>query len=94
MLLMGCVFPDMEKILTLAAVLSVQNPFTTRAFTDPKCEEARSKLETDQGDIFILLKAFHEWLHLKLRRENTRKWCYKLGIEEQRYCHFFLDLSS
>uniref|UniRef100_A0A1I8M1Q8 Uncharacterized protein n=1 Tax=Musca domestica TaxID=7370 RepID=A0A1I8M1Q8_MUSDO len=86
MLLMGCVFPDVEKILTLAAVMSVQNPFTNRAYTDPKCEEARSALESDQGDIFTLLRAYHEWLLIKWEnRESTRKWCHKLGIEEQRY---------
>lgn len=44
MLLMGCVFPDVEKILTLAAVMSVQNPFTNRAYTDPKCEVMYFKL--------------------------------------------------
>jgi len=38
MLLMGCVFPDIEKILTLAAIMSVQNPFTTRAYNDTRCE--------------------------------------------------------
>lgn len=38
MLLMGCIFPDVEKILTIAAVMSVQNPFTNRAYTDSKCE--------------------------------------------------------
>uniref|UniRef100_A0A1A9WXX5 ATP-dependent RNA helicase DHX34 n=1 Tax=Glossina brevipalpis TaxID=37001 RepID=A0A1A9WXX5_9MUSC len=85
MLLLGCVFPDIEKILTLSAVMSVQNPFTTRAYTDPKCEQARSDFETDQGDVFILLKAYNEWLQLKWNNENTRKWCYKLGIEEQRF---------
>ncbi|XP_073829965.1 probable ATP-dependent RNA helicase DHX34 [Musca autumnalis] len=86
MLLMGCVFPDVEKILTLAAVMSVQNPFTNRAYTDPKCEEARAFLESDQGDIFTLLRAYHEWLLIKWEnRESTRKWCHKLGIEEQRF---------
>ncbi|KAM7349375.1 putative ATP-dependent RNA helicase DHX34 [Cochliomyia hominivorax] len=85
MLLMGCVFPDVEKILTLAAVMSVQNPFTNRAYTDPKCEEARSSLESDQGDVFTLIRAYHEWLEIKWKRENSRKWCQKLGIEEQRF---------
>ncbi|XP_065365082.1 probable ATP-dependent RNA helicase DHX34 [Calliphora vicina] len=85
MLLMGCVFPDVEKILTLAAVMSVQNPFTNRAYTDPKCEEARSSLESDQGDVFTLMRAYHEWLEIKWERENSRKWCHKLGIEEQRF---------
>ncbi|XP_037805947.1 probable ATP-dependent RNA helicase DHX34 [Lucilia sericata] len=85
MLLMGCVFPDVEKILTLAAVMSVQNPFTNRAYTDPRCEEARSELESDQGDVFTLMRAYHEWLQIKWERENSRKWCHKLGIEEQRF---------
>ncbi|XP_030381306.1 probable ATP-dependent RNA helicase DHX34 [Scaptodrosophila lebanonensis] len=85
MLLMGCVFPDVEQILTLASLLSVQSPFTNRAFTDHKCELYRQALESDQGDLFILLKAYHEWLQLKIGRQNTRKWCHQLGIEEQRF---------
>ncbi|XP_023158361.1 probable ATP-dependent RNA helicase DHX34 [Ceratitis capitata] len=85
MLLMGCVFPDVEKILTLAATMSVQNPFTNRAYTDRKCEQEREALQSDQGDIFTLLRAYHEWLQMKWHNENTRKWCHKLGIEEQRF---------
>ncbi|XP_067640637.1 probable ATP-dependent RNA helicase DHX34 isoform X2 [Eurosta solidaginis] len=85
MLLMGCVFPDVEKILTLAATMSVQNPFTNRAYTDRKCEQEREHLQSDQGDILTLLRAYHEWLQLKWHNENTRKWCHKLGIEEQRF---------
>ncbi|XP_039961333.1 probable ATP-dependent RNA helicase DHX34 [Bactrocera tryoni] len=85
MLLMGCVFPDVEKILTLAAIMSVQNPFTNRAYTDRKCEQEREPLQSDQGDVFTLLCAYHEWLQLKWHNENTRKWCHKLGIEEQRF---------
>ncbi|XP_053949579.1 probable ATP-dependent RNA helicase DHX34 [Anastrepha ludens] len=85
MLLMGCVFPDVEKILTLAATMSVQNPFTNRAYTDRKCEQEREPLQSDQGDIFTLLRAYHEWLQLKWNNENTRRWCHKLGIEEQRF---------
>ncbi|TDG41279.1 hypothetical protein AWZ03_012294 [Drosophila navojoa] len=85
MLLMGCVFPELEQLLTLAAMLSVQNPLTTRAFTDQRCERERQQYESDQGDLFTLMRAFHEWLQLKLSRESTRKWCQKLGIEEQRF---------
>lgn len=47
MLLLGCVFPDIEKILTLAAVMSVQNPFTTRAYTDTKCEVSFSLVKLE-----------------------------------------------
>lgn len=85
MLLMGCVFPDVEQLLTLAAMLSVQNPLTTRAHTDQRCERERQPLESDQGDLFTLLRAYREWLQLKMSRENTRKWCHRLGIEEQRF---------
>lgn len=38
MLLMGCVFQQLQPVLTLAAALSVQTPFTNRAFRDPECE--------------------------------------------------------
>ncbi|XP_060665185.1 probable ATP-dependent RNA helicase DHX34 isoform X1 [Drosophila nasuta] len=85
MLLMGCVFPDVEQLLTLAAMLSVQSPLTTRAFNDPRCDRERQPLESDQGDLFTLLRAFCHWLQLKRGRENTRKWCHRLGIEEQRF---------
>ena len=38
MLLMGCVFQQLQPVLTLAAALSVQSPFTNRAYRDPECE--------------------------------------------------------
>lgn len=38
MLLMGCVFEELQRVLTLAAALSIQSPFTNRAFRDQKCE--------------------------------------------------------
>lgn len=38
MLLMGCVFQQLQTILTMAAALSVQTPFTNRAYRDPECE--------------------------------------------------------
>ncbi|KAI8125562.1 putative ATP-dependent RNA helicase DHX34 [Lucilia cuprina] len=50
-----------------------------------KQHEARSELESDQGDVFTLMRAYHEWLQIKWERENSRKWCHKLGIEEQRF---------
>ncbi|XP_016995301.2 probable ATP-dependent RNA helicase DHX34 [Drosophila takahashii] len=85
MLLMGCVFPEVEQLLTLAAMLSVQNPLTNRAHTDQRCVRERESLESDQGDLFTLVRLFREWLLLKMRREGTRQWCRRLGIEEQRF---------
>lgn len=41
--------------------------------------------ENDHGDIFTLLTVYNEWINRKCENESTRKWCYKLGIEEQRF---------
>ncbi|XP_055678167.1 probable ATP-dependent RNA helicase DHX34 isoform X2 [Lutzomyia longipalpis] len=93
MLLMGSVFQQLQPVLTMAAALSVQSPFTNRAYRDHECETARKELESDHGDPITLLNAFRAWLELKQaggRRdgyevENTRKWCRRRGLEEQRF---------
>lgn len=92
MLLMGCVFSQLQPVLTLAAALSVQTPFTNRAYRDPDCETARKSLESDHGDPITLLNAYKEWLELKQsnynRREhaeNSKTWCRRRGLEEQRF---------
>lgn len=38
MLVMGTLFHQVQPVLSLAAALSVQTPFTNRAFRDPECE--------------------------------------------------------
>jgi HrpA-like RNA helicase len=38
MLVLGSMFHQVEPILSLAAALSVQNPFTNKAYRDPDCE--------------------------------------------------------
>lgn len=35
---MGCVFQQIQPVLTMAAALSVQSPFTNRAYRDHECE--------------------------------------------------------
>lgn len=92
MLLMGCVFSQLQPVLSLAAALSVQSPFTNRAYRDHECETARKDLESDHGDPITLLNAYREWLDLKRlgfdRRqgvENTKTWCRRRGLEEQRF---------
>lgn len=92
MLLMGCVFSQLQPVLTLAATLSVQSPFTNRAYRDKECENARKDLESDHGDPITLLNSYREWLDLKMtgfdrRRdvENTHTWCKRRGLEEQRF---------
>lgn len=38
MLIMGSLFHQVQPVLSLAAALSVQTPFTNKAFRDPDCE--------------------------------------------------------
>jgi len=86
MLIMGTLFHQVESVLTLAAALSVQSPFTNKAYKDPDCVAARRSLDSDHGDPFTLLNAFREWLKIKSNdRENSRKWCKRRGLEEQRF---------
>lgn len=93
MLLMGCVFEQYQPVLSMAAALSVQSPFTNRAYRDHECESARRDLESDHGDPITILNAYREWLEIKRgqfgtrnrRRESSSQWCRRRGIEEQRF---------
>ncbi|CAH0381764.1 unnamed protein product [Bemisia tabaci] len=88
MLINGSLFHQLEPILSLAAALSVQNPFTNRAYRDPECENSRKLLESDHGDPITLLNAYREWLEVKsgkVRGVSSRHWCRRRGLEEQRF---------
>lgn len=93
MLIMGSIFHQVEPVLSLAAALSIQNPFTNRAFKDSECETSRKKLESDHGDPITLLNAYREWLEIKQQNSHegrntssaSRKWCNRRGLEEQRF---------
>ncbi|XP_032685966.1 probable ATP-dependent RNA helicase DHX34 [Odontomachus brunneus] len=93
MLIMGSIFHQVEPVLSLAAALSIQTPFTNRAYRDTECETSRKKLESDHGDPITLLNAFKEWLEVKQENSqeyrgsgnNSRKWCKRRGLEEQRF---------
>ncbi len=86
MLIMGTLFHQIESVLSLASALSVQSPFTNKAYRDSDCVAARRNLDSDHGDPITLLNAFREWLQVKTEeRENSRKWCKKRGLEEQRF---------
>ena len=86
MLIMGCLFHQVESVLTLAAAMSVQSPFTNKAYKDQECVAARRSLDSDHGDPVTLLNAFREWLKIKAQdRDNSRRWCRKRGLEEQRF---------
>ncbi|XP_037372755.1 probable ATP-dependent RNA helicase DHX34 [Talpa occidentalis] len=85
MLILGSMFHLAEPVLTIAAALSVQSPFTRSAQSSPECAAARRPLESDQGDPFTLFNVFNTWVQVKSERSrNSRKWCRRRGIEEHR----------
>ena len=85
MLIMGTLFHQVESVLTIAASLSVQSPFTNESFKNPDCVSARRDLDSDHGDPITLMNAYREWLAVKAAdKESSRRWCRKRGLEEQR----------
>ena len=86
MLIMGTLFHQADAVLSLAAALSVQSPFTNKAYKDMDCVANRRNLDSDHGDPITLLNSYREWLKIKNDdRENSRKWCKRRGLEEQRF---------
>lgn len=85
MLILGSMFHLAEPVLTIAATLSVQSPFTRSAQNNPEGAAARRPLESDLGDPFTLFNVFNTWVQVKSERSrNSRKWCRRRGIEEHR----------
>ncbi|XP_071098755.1 probable ATP-dependent RNA helicase DHX34 [Haliotis cracherodii] len=85
MLIMGSIFHMIDPVLTIAAAMSVQSPFTMKAHQDRDAIAARKPLESDHGDPFTLLNAADEWIQVKAEGRGTRKWCQRRGLEEQRF---------
>ena len=86
MLIMGTLFHQVDSVLSLAAALSVQSPFTNNAYKDQDCIAARKDMDSDHGDPITLLNAYREWLEVKVDNyENSKRWCKKRGLEEQRF---------
>lgn len=56
-------------------------------------QESRKNLESDHGDPITLLNAYKEWLEIKHTHSNdiragssnSKKWCRRRGLEEQRF---------
>ncbi|XP_045216497.2 probable ATP-dependent RNA helicase DHX34 [Mercenaria mercenaria] len=85
MLIMGSIFHMIDPVLSIAAAMSVQSPFTSKMHTDVDSMAARKSLESDHGDPFTLLNAFDEWIQVKAEGRGTKKWCKRRGLEEQRF---------
>lgn len=85
-LILGSVFHLVDPVMSLAAVISVQSPFTNQALKNQDIIASQKLLHSNQGDPFTLLNAYHKWLEIKADRyQNSRKWCRRHGIEEQRF---------
>ncbi|BFY97868.1 hypothetical protein BsWGS_00907 [Bradybaena similaris] len=85
MLIMGSIFNMIDPILSITAAMSVQSPFTNRAYTDSDAIAARKPLESAHGDPFTLLNAFDEWIEVKAQGLGTRVWSRRRALEEQRF---------
>uniref|UniRef100_A0A158PCF6 Helicase ATP-binding domain-containing protein n=1 Tax=Angiostrongylus cantonensis TaxID=6313 RepID=A0A158PCF6_ANGCA len=84
MLVLGCVFNQVDVILTVAAGLSVQSPFTNRSYRDLQVVERRRRLTSPLGDPFTLIEIFREWVLQKSYTGKGRRWALENGIDEHR----------
>ncbi|ORE07685.1 P-loop containing nucleoside triphosphate hydrolase protein [Rhizopus microsporus var. microsporus] len=86
MLILGMVFNVIDPIVTIAAGMSVQSPFVRiTSNRNPEIIKNRSQFDSKHGDSFTLLNVWQAWLDVKNdRKESSRKWCKRHGIEEQR----------
>lgn len=86
MLILGAAFEMIEPVIIVAAGLTVQTPFM-RLSNDADSEiiANRHRFDSPHGDPYTLLNMFQEWIGVKYeKQENSRRWCMKHGVEEQR----------
>lgn len=95
--MMSTVFGNVNSVLTVASLLSVQSPLTQAANRNFEAEELRRPLESNHGDAATLLNFYKEWLAVKQESvpvrsssrhrhtENSRTWARKRCLEEQRF---------
>ncbi|EGT33885.1 CBN-SMGL-2 protein [Caenorhabditis brenneri] len=84
MLVYGCVVDELEVMLTVAAGLSVQSPFTNRSYRELEIVERRASLTSPMGDPFTLIAVFREWVLQKAFEGTARRWTMENGIDEHR----------
>ncbi|XGW27233.1 hypothetical protein V3C99_007665 [Haemonchus contortus] len=84
MLVLGCVVDHVEVILTVAAGLSVQSPFTNRSYRELDVVQRREGLTNSMGDPFTLIEIFREWMLQKSTTGKVRRWALENGIDEHR----------
>ena len=86
LLVLASLFGLTGPATSLAAALAVKSPFARKpGGSAGGGREARFDFESPHGDPFTALTAYARWLDVRdARRENSRKWCRRMGLEEQR----------
>ncbi|KNC79654.1 hypothetical protein SARC_07956 [Sphaeroforma arctica JP610] len=81
MLVMGTTFHVSSNLLAVAALFSVQSPFSLNHQPSYGEEyDARHEFDSTQGDPLTLLAAYNAWLEVKLNGENSKKWCHRRDL--------------
>ncbi|KAJ3324092.1 DEAH (Asp-Glu-Ala-His) box polypeptide 34 [Boothiomyces sp. JEL0866] len=84
MLVLGSVSELVTPVLAIAAVLSIQSPYTRVQESESRVTQKRREMHSIHGDPFTLMNIFAEWLKEKSNGQKTKKWAKSRGIEEQR----------
>ena len=85
MLIIGSVFCQVDTTIVLSSALSIPSPYTNEAFRNFDMENLRKDFESNHGDPLTILNLYREWLIIKREKEDSRRWCKKRGLEEQRF---------
>lgn len=91
MLVMGCVFGCVDVVLTVAASLSVQSPFTNRSFRELDVVRKRERLASPLGDPFTLINIFRlvsflflsEVTHETVHEESIKSFHFREWVLEK-----------
>ncbi|KAI8988337.1 P-loop containing nucleoside triphosphate hydrolase protein [Mycotypha africana] len=85
MLILGVVFNIVDPILTIAASMSVQSPFTrVTQFSNRDYLQNRNTFDSKDGDPFTMLNLWQNWIEIKAAKMSSRKWCRQHLVEEHR----------
>lgn len=86
MLILSLGYNLVQYLLSAAACLSTQSLVTSQSMNDMDAIQERKPMYSLDGDVFTYINYYSEWL--KQRGDDsgsTRRWCKKLGLEEQRF---------
>ena len=81
----GATFGCLESCLTIAAILTVKNPFVTPQSKRDESKAARSSFGPGQGDLVCDLQAYNAWTQVKTSSgyREARRWCDENYLSNQ-----------